>query len=318
MIAPLVNVAGVSPDVLVGPETGDDAGVMLHHGIGWVATVDFITPVCDEPRRFGRVAAANSVSDVYAMGGKPLFALNLCCFPRQVPRDILSGILQGAADVLAGCGAALLGGHTVQDAELKFGLAVVGTVDPDKMLTNAGARVGQRLILTKPIGTGVLINAYKLDKTDAEGLEPALLQMERINDRASGLAVAHAARGATDITGFGLTGHALGVARSSGVGMRIDFDRIPVHDAFYELIARGVSTGSTAANRSNVERYLDVQAGLNAGQLEVLFDPQTSGGLLIAVPPENAAALLEALLQTGHRAADIGEVTAGPPRIVIT
>jgi len=317
MIAPLAGVAGVSADVLVGPETGDDAGVLLRDGVGWVATVDFITPVCDDPRRFGRVAAANSVSDVYAMGGKPLFALNLCCFPKRVPQAALTGILEGAAGVLAETGTALLGGHTVEDDELKFGLAVVGTVDPEKMLTNAGAKVGQRLILTKPIGTGVLINAFKTDKLDADGLEPAMRQMERLNDVGSRLAVEHGARGATDVTGFGLAGHALGLARASGVGIRLRSASILVHDAFYALVAAGVSTGSTAANRGNVERHLDIQVRLNEAQREVLVDPQTSGGLLIAVPAQNAAALLDELRRTDHRAADVGEVTPGPPRIEV-
>ncbi len=191
-MAPLLRL-GRDERVLVGPETGDDAGVFLLDGRGLIATTDFITPVCDEPRRFGRVAAANALSDVYAMGGRPLFALNLCAFPAFLPATIAGEILAGAFDALREAGAALLGGHSVRDAELRFGLAVVGEAPPDALLTNAGARAGDRLVLTKPLGTGVLINAFKADKLDAAGLEPALVEMERLNAEASRLAVVHGA-----------------------------------------------------------------------------------------------------------------------------
>lgn len=313
MIAPLTSAAGVDAKVLVGPQTGDDAGVYLHEGRGLVATVDFITPVCDDPRRFGLVAAANSVSDVYAMGGRPLFALNLCCFPRKVPLEALTAILQGAGEVLDEAGAALLGGHTVQDEELKFGLAVVGLADPDRLLTNAGAQPGDRIVLTKPLGTGVLINAFKMDKLDAAGLEPAMVEMERLNAKASELALVHRASACTDVTGFGLVGHALGLARASKVAIRIEFDAIPNFDAFYDVVARGVSTGSTSANRDNAQGALEIERELSDAQRELLFDPQTSGGLLIAVGAERAAALVSALCDSGHRAAEIGDVASGSP-----
>ncbi len=219
--------------MLVGPETADDAGVYLLDGRALIATADFITPVCDDPRRFGRVAAANALSDVYAMGGAPLFALNLCCFPEDVPDGVLAAILEGAAAALGEAGAALLGGHTVRDPELKFGLAVIGEAAPGRLLTNAGARAGDRLVLTKPLGTGVLINAFKIDKLDEAGLEPALREMERLNAEASRLALAHGAAAATDVTGFGLAGHALGMARASGVGLRVELARLPVHEGFH-------------------------------------------------------------------------------------
>jgi selenide,water dikinase len=307
----------VDERVLVGPWTGDDAGVYLLDGTALVATADFITPLCDDPRRYGRVAAANSLSDVYAMGGRPLFVLNLCCFPEDVPVEVLRAILEGAGDALREAGAALLGGHTVTDPELKFGMAVIGRADPERLMPNSTARPGDRLVLTKPLGTGVLINAFRRSLIGDEGLEPALVEMERLNERASELALAHGVRAATDVTGFGLAGHAFALARSSGVGLRIAFDRLPVHDRFFELVAQGVTTRMTEENERSVAASLEDRASLDAVRREALFDPQTSGGLLLAVAPERAEALVEALAASGHRAAEVGEVTPGPPRLVI-
>ncbi len=319
MIGPLVQLAGRDERVLVGADTADDAGVYLFHGRALVATTDFITPVCDDPRRFGRVAAANALSDVYAMGGRPLFALNLCCFPELAGEgaEALGQILQGAAATLAEAGAVLLGGHSVRDEELKFGLAVVGEADRDRLLTNAGARPGDRLLLTKPLGTGVIVNAFKADKIDEAGLEPALLEMERLNSVAGHLALKHGARAATDVTGFGLTGHGLGMAKASKAGIRIVFERLPVHESFFRLVKAGVTTGCTVPNEDNVRSVLVAPASLSKPQRDLLFDPQTSGGLLLSVPPGNAAALLDELLATGHRAAEIGEVLEGPARIEV-
>lgn len=318
MVAPLTRLAGRDERILVGPETGDDAGVFDFGGRALISTADFITPVCDDPERFGAVAAANSLSDVYAMGGTPMFALNLCCFPGSgVPEGVFSDILEGAARTLARSGGVLLGGHSVEDQELKFGLAVVGVADPARLLTNAGAEPGQRLVLTKPLGTGVLINSFKFDKLDADGLEPALVEMERLNAEASERAVVRGARAATDITGFGLVGHGLNVARSSGVRLRLCFDRLPVHQHFYDMVAKGISTGCTEDNRESAgERYLESRP-LTDAQREVLFDPQTSGGLLIAVPPDGAASLVEELVESGHRAVEVGEVVEGSPAVEI-
>ena len=286
--------------------------------IGLVATADFITPVCDDPRRFGRIAAANSLSDVYAMGGRPLFALNLCCFPTgEMPEGVGQQILEGAAAALGECDAALIGGHSVRDDELKFGLAVVGSVDPDRVLTNAGARPGDRLILTKPLGTGVLINAHKKDRLDAAGREPALVEMERLNARAAELALAHDARAAPDITGFGLAGHGLEVATASGVHLRITYDSLPVHERFFELVEQGVTTGSTCGNRTHVEARVHDRVGLDAIRTEVLHDPQTSGGLLLSVPGERADALVELLRNSEPHAAVIGDVVEGDVGITL-
>lgn len=318
MIRPLAGIVRGGPEVLIGPEASDDAGVYLHKGQGLVATADFITPVCDDPRRFGRVAAANSLSDVFAMGGEVLFALNLCCFPESgVPDGVLGEILAGAAEALDESGGALLGGHSVRDEELKFGLAVTGSVDPNRVLAITGAQPGDRLLLTKPLGTGVLVNAFKCGKTDEAGLEPALEQMERLNLEASRLALQHGVRAATDITGFGLSGHAWNLARASRVRLEIQFERLPVLPGFYRLARRGVTTGSTEANESNVSRWLTMQASLDKEQRAVLFDPQTSGGLLLSVPEDAAQGLLDELLSSGHQAAAIGSVLAGDPGLTI-
>jgi selenium donor protein len=283
-----------------------------------VATADFITPVCDDPRRFGRIAAANSLSDVYAMGGTPLFALNLCCFPDTgIPDGVLGAVLAGGAEALAEAGAALLGGHTVRDAELKYGMAVVGEADRERLLTNAGARPGDRLVLTKPLGTGALISAFKFDRIGAAEFEPVVSEMERLNAEAARLALAHGAHAATDVTGFGLAGHALGMARASGASLRVVFDRLPVHEGFLRLAAEGVSTRCTVANAGHAGGGLTGLDGLSGPQRELLFDPQTSGGLLLALPPEGAAPLLAALAASGHRAAEIGEVVEGPPRVEV-
>ena len=302
---------------MVGPETGDDAGVYRIGDLTLVATADFIPPVCDDPLRFGKVAAANSLSDIWAMGGRPLFALNLCAFPDDAPEDVLAQILMGGAEQLAAAGTALLGGHSVRDREAKYGMAVVGVADPARLLTNGAARPGDRLVLSKPLGTGVLINAFKADRLDEAGLEPALAEMERPNADAARLALEQGALAATDVTGFGLLGHAWNLARNSGVTIKLRFDALQVHPGFYDLVRRGVSTGCTRDNRKSVDAHLTLPEGLSAEQQELLADPQTSGGLLVALPPEPAARYLDALLASGHQAAEIGEIDAGPAALVV-
>lgn len=316
-MAPLLPLAGGAGEVLVGAGTGDDAGVYQLGDLTLVATADFIPPVCDDPFRFGRVAAANALSDVWAMGGRPLFALNLCTIPGDAPKGILAEILRGGAEQLVAAGTALIGGHTVRDREPKYGMAVVGVADPARLLTNAGARPGDRLVLTKPLGTGVLINAFKADRIDEAGLEPALAEMERLNAEAARLALELGARAATDVTGFGLLGHAWNLARNSGVTLRIRFEALPVHAGFYDLVRQGVSTGCTRTNRDDVSPWLTLPAGLAAEQQELLADPQTSGGLLVPLPADRARQYLDALLASGHQAAEIGEVVAGPAALVI-
>jgi len=316
MLRPLFAGGGDSR-VLVGPQTSDDAGVFMQNGRALVATADFITPVCDEPQRFGRIAANNALSDVWAMGGRPLFALNLCCFPGVMPDGVAGEILAGAAAALRDADAVLLGGHSVTDQELKFGLAAVGEADPERLLLNSAGRPGDRLVLTKPLGTGVLVNAYKFDKLDAEGLEPALVEMERSNAAAARLALAHGARCATDVTGFGLLGHAWNVARASHVGLRIEMAALPVHEHFHRLARAGISTGCTKPNRRNVEGHLQHADDWLKEELDILYDPQTSGGLLVAIEPSSADALHRDLVAAGHRAAIVGELLQGPERIEV-
>lgn len=278
---------------------------------GLVATTDFIPPVCDDPRRFGRVAAANALSDVYAVGGRPLFALNLCCFPEDVASEVLEEILAGAHEKIVEAGAVLLGGHSIRDPELKFGLAVVGEAPLDRLLPVSGARPGDALVLSKPLGTGVLINAFKFDKLDVAGLEPALREMERLNAEAARVALEHGVHAATDVTGFGIAGHALNIARASGLTLEIDFDALPIHDRFFDLARQGVSTGCTADNERHAGDRVTLWLELPRERRALLFDPQTSGGLLLSLPDERAAACVEALLATGHRAAIIGRTRAG-------
>jgi selenide,water dikinase len=301
--------------VLVGPETGDDAGVYLFEGRALVATADFIPPVCDDPRRYGRVAAANALSDVWAMGGEPLFVLNLCAFPTDLPPGVTAAILEGAASAVAEADAVVLGGHTVRDPETKFGLAVVGVAAPDRILALGGALPGQRVVLTKPLGTGVLVNAFKHGKLDAAGLEPALVEMERLNRDAARAALAHGATAATDVTGFSLAGHAWHVARESRATLALCFDALPVHPGFFDLVRAGVTTGCTPKNRDYASPRLGIGRSLAPEELELLFDPQTSGGLLVTLPRAEVAGLLADLAATGHRAAEIGEVVRGPARL---
>lgn len=318
MIERLTGLAGGDGRVVVGPQTADDAGVMRYGDRALVATADFITPVCDDPRRFGRVAAANALSDIFAMGGEALLGLNLCCFPGAgAPEGVLAEILVGAAEKLREAGAALLGGHSVKDDELKYGLAVIGEADPERLLTNAGARPGDRLLLTKALGTGVLVNAFKADQLDEAGLEAALTQMEVLNLEASRLALAHGAHAATDITGFGLAGHALEVAKASGVELHLRYGDLPVLNGFYRLVRAGVSTGCTGLNRRYTQDSLELP-DLSKEQEELLFDPQTSGGLLISVSKGSAEALLGGLRSTGLDAREIGFVRRGEPRLVVS
>jgi selenide,water dikinase len=311
MVAPLLELAARDANVLVGPETGDDAGVYLLGDTALVVTADFITPVADDAFRFGRIAAMNSISDVYAMGGRPLLALNLCCFPGSLPPALAGAILAGGAATLADTGTVLMGGHSVLDENLKYGLCVVGQADPQRLLTNAAARPGDRLVLTKPLGTGVMINAFRGGELDEAGLEPALVAMERSNARAAEVALRNGCRACTDVTGFGLVGHAFGMARASHVAMRLLVRELPVHAVVAALVRRGVSTRATAENKAAYAPRMRGTASLDELGWAVLCDPQTSGGLLIAVPAERVDTVIADLAAAGEQGTVVGEVLAG-------
>jgi selenide,water dikinase len=300
-------------NVLVGLKTSDDAGVFqLTEEIALVQTVDFITPISDDPYIFGQVAAANSLSDVYAMGGRPITALNLCCFPGSgIDNQVLEAILRGGLDKLKEAGAALIGGHTVKDDELKYGLSVTGIVHPKKYVTNSRARPGDQLILTKPIGTGVIIGAVRSGKLSKDVLDRAIQDMVRLNKSACEAMLQFEVHACTDITGFGLAGHSLEVAKASNVGLTIDFVSLPHYPEALELIRTGVTTRMTPLNRQLVASFFKCAPEIRPEEEGLCYDPQTSGGLLISLPQSQAKLLLEKLKGQGlTQAAIIGEIFA--------
>ncbi len=303
------------PNLLVGFETSDDAAVYrLSDEFAVISTVDFITPPVDDPIWFGRIAAANSLSDIYAMGGRPITALNLVMFPsKKLGMEVLKAILQGGSEKVAEAGASLAGGHSVDDDEPKYGLAVTGVVSPEKVLTNAGAKPGDRLVLTKPLGTGVLFNACRSGKLPWKDLEPILPQVASLNRIAGELALKFEVHACTDITGFGVLGHALEIARSSSVRIELEFGALPSYPNSVDMYRKGETTGSNEPNRKLVEDFLHISGRLTKEQLKWLFDPQTSGGLLLSVPESRAENLLDELRAAGlNSAVVIGSVVSGP------
>ena len=301
--------------MLVDYHTGDDAGVFrLDETRALVQTVDFFTPVVDDPEQFGRIAAANALSDVYAMGGRPLTALSIAAFPDQdFPEEWAAAIVRGGAGVLAEAGCALLGGHSVRDPEIKYGYAVTGLVDPRRMLTNAGGRAGQVLVLTKPLGTGIVATALKAGRAPEAAVAVAARSMAALNRDASEAAVRHGVTGATDVTGFGLVGHAEPLARESGLTLEIDADQLPLLPEALEL-AVSHQAGGLKANRLAFELLVEYGGDLDEPHRAILFDPQTSGGLLLLVPASEAAALIDAV--PGARV--IGRaVSAGPKPLIV-
>lgn len=288
VLAPLP--VAVDPRLLVGRETFDDAGVFrVSDDLALVQTVDFFAPIVDDPYAFGQIAAANALSDVYAMGGTPITALNIVGFPTgKLPLEVLTEILRGGQDKVHEAGALLLGGHSVVDDEVKYGLAVTGRVHPDRLLTNAAARPGDRLVLTKPLGTGVLATALKRGWLSAAQTAALVALMSRLNREASAAALAVGARCATDVTGFGLLGHATHVARASDVTLEIAVAAVPLLDGARELWLRGARPGGAERNEEFVAPLVSwgTVDGVERG---LLVDPQTSGGLLVAVPAERVA-----------------------------
>lgn len=277
------------PALLVGSDTLDDAAVyLLSADMALVQTVDFFTPVVDDPYDFGRIAAANAFSDIYAMGGRPLTALNLVCFPTSVlPLEQLGRILQGGAAVAREAGATIIGGHTVDDPEPKYGLAVTGLVRPGEQLTNAGARPGDLLVLTKPLGTGIIATAIKKGVASARAVAAATASMAALNRDAAEVAKAHRAHALTDVTGFGLLGHLAEMCHASGVGAQVWFDNLPLLPEADRLAREGLVPGGTKRNLEYAGVWTSFDSRLEAWQRDLCADPQTSGGLLLAVSPED-------------------------------
>jgi selenide,water dikinase len=304
------------PNLLVGFETSDDAAVYrISDELALISTADYITPPVDDPWWFGQIAAANALSDVYAMGGMPLTALNLVMFPeRELDAGVLRDILIGGAEKVAEAGAALVGGHSVDAVEPMYGLAVTGSVHPGRVLTNTGARAGDALVLTKPIGSGVLFNARLAGKATMQDIEPVLIACATLNRAAMDEALRHGVHACTDLTGFGVAGHALELARGSGLALELEYKALPLYEMAVGMYGRGVTTRSNTPNRAQCAGVLEIKAPLSGPQAEMLFDPQTSGGLLLALPEAGARALVDALRAGGmEHAAVIGRFTDPGP-----
>ena len=303
------------PDaLLVGPDSGDDAAVwQIDADRALVSTADFITPVVDDARTWGRVAAANSVSDIYAMGGRPLFALNLVGWNvDELPTELLGEVLAGGQDIATQAGFVVAGGHTIDDPEPKYGMAVTGEVHPDRILTNRGLHAGQDIILTKPLGVGVVTTAIKSGRATGEQLDAVVASMTRLNDVAARVALAAGATGCTDVTGFGLTGHLGRMAAESHVSVDIEFAAIPFLAGAIDLAGEGVVPGGSRRNLTWALTFLDPGSHDELDQL-LVADAQTSGGLVFGVDPSGTAGVLAELAATGHTAAHIGRATPLTP-----
>ena len=289
------------PNILVDIDTHDDAGVYrVNDDIALVLTTDFFPPVCSDPYEFGQIAAANSISDVYAMGGDPVLALNIMMFPAaKLPMEAYAEILKGGFDKATEAGVRIIGGHTIDDFPPKYGLAVVGYIHPEKIITNAGVRHGDSLILTKPIGTGVILAGHRLGMVSQDDLEKAKSLMKLLNKTGAEIMKKHNIRGATDVTGFGLAGHALKMARASNVSIKIQMKEVPLIGDSYRLIDEGCIPGASFRNLDYAEKDIDFATNLDYNLKMLAFDAQTSGGLLFSAPAEKVENILEDLKNTG-------------------
>lgn len=297
--------------VLVGPKTFADAGIYkITDDIATVSTLDFFTPVVNNPYDYGQIAAANALSDVYAMGGKPITAMNILCYPlKLLNRDILVEILKGGADKVNEAGAVIIGGHTLQDTEIKYGLSVTGTIHPDKIVTNAGARAGDVLVLTKPLGTGLIISAIKAKKATEEHINLITRSMALLNRTASEVMLEVGVNACTDITGFGLIGHAYEMAEASMATLTFFAGRIPIFDGCERYVKMGLIPGVSKLSKKYLKNAVRIDSRVRESLIDVLFDAQTSGGLLISLPKQKADTLCTKLKENGVMTADIvGEV----------
>lgn len=306
------------PNLLIGLDVSDDAAVyQLNAEQAIVQTVDFFPPIVDDPYTYGAIAAANSLSDVYAMGGKPILALAIAAFPDDLPHDVIAAILQGGADKVAEAGAVIGGGHTVVDREPKYGLCVTGLIAPGRATAKANAQPGDVLLLTKPLGTGVITTAAK--RGDATHLDAAVQSMLRLNKVAAEVAQTVAVHSATDITGFGLLGHAAELARNSGVGLRIGSAAVPLLPGALDYAGQGIAPGGLYRNQAfgETDGYVRYAEGVDLARKLLLFDPQTSGGLLLALPPAAADDLAARYAAADQPCWRIGEVVDGSGIVVV-
>jgi selenide, water dikinase len=303
-----------NPNLLIGLEVSDDAAVyQLDERNALVQTVDFFPPIVDDPYSFGAIAAANALSDIYAMGARPIMALAIAGFPEDLDPAIMAAIMQGGADKVAEAGAVVAGGHTVVDREPKYGLCVTGLIDPAHLTAKIGAQAGDQLLLTKPLGTGLVTTAIKWGEGDEADLAAAITSMLRMNRRAAELAATVEVHAATDITGFGLLGHAAEIARHSRVGLQIEAAALPLLPGALAYARRSIAPGGLQRNRDHLEAtgYVQYAPEVETAYRLLLSDPQTSGGLLFALPPPAAAALQAACAAAGEPCALIGSVVAG-------
>ena len=299
------------PRVLIGVPAGDDAGVYrLDDETALVQTVDVFSPSVDDPYTFGQIAAANSLSDVYAMGGQAMTALSVVAFPiRTIPDNVMHDILRGGIDKMAEAGVPVIGGHSINDSEIKAGFAVTGLVNPARVVTNAGARPGDRLVLTKPLGTGIISFAAQIGRATAASVDAVAASMATLNRAASDLMLALGAHACTDVTGFGLMGHLVEMASSGNVEVEVVWDDLPLFDGVLDCLARGIVPGAVERNREACEGRVVAQDGVSPEMMDICFDAQTSGGLLVALPEDKAHRMLEKLRKGGiTQAAIIGEV----------
>ena len=312
-----INVDSHDPALLVGLESPDDAAVYrIAPGVAIVQTVDFFTPIVDDAFAWGRIAAANALSDVYAMGGRPVTALNLVGWPRSLGFELLGRVIEGAVSACEEAETAIVGGHSIDDPEPKFGLAVTGTVDPDSIVRNTGGHIGDDLILTKPLGMGIISSGIKDSKTSAETATEAIEIMGELNRAAGGVMVEVGAHAATDVTGFGLVGHLLSML-DEAMDAELRFEAIPVLAEAFDLAADGVLPGGSKRNIESMETKVQ-SPGLDDAQRAVLFDAQTSGGLLMAIAPERTDETIEALKAAGVRHSSvIGRIVEGSGRISV-
>jgi selenide,water dikinase len=308
--------AGAPDELIAGLNPPDDAAVYrVSDDLAIIGTLDFFPPLVDDPRTFGEIAAANALSDVFAMGGRVLFALSIAAFPEELPRDTMTAIFAGASAKVREAGGTLAGGHTIRDPEPKYGLAVIGAAHPERLLRKGGARPGDRLVLTKPLGTGVLVSGARQGRTGPAHLATAIDGMRELNRDASEVLVAAGVRAATDVTGFGLLGHGLEMARSSGTRLVFEAAALPLLPGALEVAAAGVETGGAAHNRRFVAGSLAIAEGVPPELVVLAHDPQTSGGLLAAVPQALVETVEAGFDARGVARSWIGHVAAGEPGV---